>query len=263
MVNLRKVLVVFIGIYIAICTFLYFTQEQFIFHPTTYPEDFTFNFDNNFEEVFLDTKDGVALNAVHFKSDKKLGAVLFLHGNAGSISGWGMTANVYVENGYDIFYLDYRGFGKSQGSIHSQSELLDDAQLAYDFLKKQFSEDQIILSGTSLGSGIAAILASKNNPKKLILNSPYSSLASLITDKVFFYPKMLIKYRLETDKHLAAVKCPIYIIHGDQDRTIPHSHSLKLKKKYDRVLLTILKGAGHVNFMNRPDYLERVKQILR
>lgn len=246
-----------------ICLLLYLAQEKLLFHPTKLSKDYTFIFNDEFEEVNLKTKDGIRLNGVHFKSKKKVGAVLFLHGNGGAINGWGQTSKLYIGEGYDVFYLDYQSYGKSEGEIKSEFALIKDAQLAYDYLKKHFEEDNIIISGTSIGTGIAAILAAENNPKKLILNSPYSSLSELIMEKVKIIPKPLIKYKLETDKYLNKIDCPIYLIHGDEDEIIPLSHSLKLKKLYGKIDLTILKGYGHNNITASELYLNKVVEILK
>jgi alpha-beta hydrolase superfamily lysophospholipase len=137
---------------------------------------------------------------------------------------------MYVDNGYDIIYLDYRGYGKSSGTIKSEEQLIQDAQIAYDYLKANYAENEIILSGTSIGTGIAAKIAALNNPQSLILVSPYYSFKSLIKQKVPIIPVFIIKYRFETNKELAQVKCPIVIFHGDQDNIIPFLHSKNLKK---------------------------------
>lgn len=257
----KKPLIIIIGIYAIICVSLYLIQEKLLFHPTKLPKDYTFVFNNDFDEIDLKTNDGIILNAIHFKSKQKKGAVLFLHGNGGTINDWGHGYKLYTENGYDVLYLDYRGYGKSEGKIKSEPQLIEDAQLAYDHLKNDFLENEIIISGTSIGTGMATILASKNNPKKLLLNSPYSNLSKLILEKVKIVPKPIIKYKLESDKYFSEINCPIYSFHGDKDRIIPIHHSYKLKEKYDKIDLTILIGYGH-SFPNSPEYVKKMNSIL-
>lgn len=257
-----KGFIFFVGCYFLICLLLYNIQEKLLFHPTKLPKEFVFQFNDNFEEVDLKTVDGVLLNALHFKSKEKLGAVLFLHGNGGALNGWGQTSKLFTQNGYDVFYLDYRGYGKSGGEISSEQELIDDAQLAYDYLKTHFKEEKIIISGTSIGTGIATIIAFQNSPKTLILNSPYFSLSSLIKEKIRIVPKFLIKYKLETEHYINDLNCPVFVFHGDKDNLIPYHHSEKLKAKNNKINLTILDGIGHNNIFQSKKYLLKMKDIL-
>ncbi len=261
--NMKKAILLIFGIYVVICILLYFIQEKLLFHPTQLSKDYKFNFTDEFEELNLKTNDGIMLNAVHFKSKEKIGIVLFLHGNGGAIDTWGHTSKIFTNNGYDVLYLDYRSYGKSEGKIISELQLINDAQLAYDYLKNQFDENNIIISGTSMGTGMAAILASQNTPQKLILHAPYSNLSKLIIETVKIVPKPIIKYKFETEKHLATVKCPIYAFHGDQDRVIPVHHAMNLKALYDDIDLTILKGYEHNNITNSKVYLEKIREILK
>ncbi len=256
-------MIVIVGIYGLVCLLLYLGQEKLIFHPTKLSKDYVFVYDDNFEEVNLKTKDGIILNALHFQSDLKNGALLFLHGNGGAIHGWGQTSRLYTQNGYDVLYLDYRGYGKSEGEINSENDLIEDVQLAYDYLKSHYDESNIIISGTSVGTGIAAIVASGNSPKKLILNSPYSSMSKLIREKVKIVPGFLIKYKLETERYLDKIGCPIYVFHGDQDNVIPYHHSLKLKEREDKIEVVILEGYGHNNITDSKLYLNKMNEILK
>ncbi|MDN3670456.1 alpha/beta fold hydrolase [Echinicola jeungdonensis] len=237
-------------------------QEKLLFFPTKLSKSYVYNFDEAFEEIFLVTNDGYKLNAVLFKSEISIGVVLFLHGNGGAINGWGKGAELYTKNGYDVLYLDYRGYGKSEGEINSEKQLINDAQIAYDYLKNHYDEYDIIISGTSLGSGIASKLASNNNPKKLILNSPFSSLVKLIQEKVIFVPRRIIKYKLETEKYLEKIDCPIIIFHGDNDRVVPVNHSLYLKEKFPKINLYVLKGFEHNNISQSDKFQIRMKEIL-
>jgi len=245
-------------IYIVIVMF----QEKLLFYPAKLPKNYIYSFDDPFEEIFLETNDGCKLNALLFKSEKRKGVVLFLHGNGGANHGWGQGAGLYTRNGYDVMYLDYRGYGKSEGEISSEKQLVNDAQITYDYLKGHYDENKIIISGTSLGSGIASKLALDNNPKKLLLNSPFSSLVKLIQEKVIFVPRQIIKYKFETDRFLEKIDCPIAIFHGDKDSVIPVRHSLNLKNKYPKIDLHVVKNFGHNNLWLSGDYRIKMKKIL-
>ncbi len=258
----RNTLIVIIIIYIIVCVSLYFLQERLLFHPYQIPVDYRYKFNAEFEEVNLTTEDNIILNGVHFKVEQPKGIILFFHGNGGTVNEWGQNADFYTNLGYDIFYLDYRTYGKSGGQIKNEKQLINDAQLAYDFVKTKFSEDKIIVSGTSMGSGMATQIAAANQPRLLLLNCPFSSLERRIQEIMFFLPKFLIKYKFKTIDYLNQVHCPIYIFHGDNDSTIPHSHSLQLKEKYDKINLTVLAGFEHNNIPSSEEYILKMMDIL-
>jgi len=264
---MKKGLIYFLGIlifmYTIICGALFFIQESLLFYPSKIPQDFSFRFNNEFEEITLQTKDGVSLNNLLFLSEEKKGVVLFFHGNAGALSGWGTGANLYLENGYDVFYTDYRGFGKSQGKIHSEKQLMQDAQLVYDFVKNKYGEENTIVEGISLGTGIATQLSAANNPKHLVLSAPYSSMQHLILEKMPFIMPFLIKYKLNSIKHLAKVDCPITLFHGNQDDLIPHQHSIKLKEEYSRIDLNLVPNHGHNDVFLSEIYQDKMTEILK
>ncbi len=250
-------------LYIIVCIILYFVQVNLLFNPTKLSKGYQYPFDENFEEVNLTTADNTSLHSVLFKSVESKGVVLFLHGNGGTIDQWGTGANLYIENGYDVLYLDYRSYGKSEGRILSESQLMEDAQLVYDFLKNKYSEERIILSGTSMGSGMATQLAAKNKPKQLILISPYSSLEDLILEKVPIIPRFIIKFKLNTKQHIEKVGCPITIFHGNSDELIPHAHALKLKEVKPDIDLHIVDRCGHNNVPISRVYQKEMGRIFR
>jgi pimeloyl-ACP methyl ester carboxylesterase len=70
-------------------------------------------------------KDRNLLNALLFKTDSAKGLVFYLHGNAGSLDNWGDVARRYTALDYDVFMLDYPGYGKSEGAIKSETQLFD------------------------------------------------------------------------------------------------------------------------------------------
>ena len=160
--------------------------------------------------------------------------------------------------------MDYRGFGKSGGSIRSQKQLITDVQIAYDSLKARYEESRIIVLGYSIGTGFATILASANNPKMLILQAPYFSLKDLMKHNYPMVPTFFLKYKIETNKFISKCKMPVVIFHGDMDEVIYYNSSLKLKKlmKPTDILIT-LKGQSHNGMTDNPEYLMHLKRILK
>jgi alpha-beta hydrolase superfamily lysophospholipase len=248
---------------VTICVLLYFFQEKFIFHPDKLDKSYNFRFDAEFKELAIRTPDGKDLNAVLFQADSSRGLIFYLHGNAGSIDSWGNIAETYTQLKYDLFMLDYRGYGKSDGSIKNTEQLFQDIQAAYDTVKKIYPEEKIVILGYSIGTGLAAKLASTNKPRRLILQSPYYNLKDLMTHTFPIIPTFTLKYNFETDKYVKGINTPIAIFHGDRDEVIYYGSSLKLKKllKKSDTLITLM-GQGHNGMSENQDYRIALKKLL-
>lgn len=250
-------------IYVAICVSFYFFQHFAFFRPERLDPSFTYKYPFPFEELNFDMEDGGRINAIHFKVPNTRGIVYYLKGNSKSIKGWGKFAKDFLSNGYDFFMMDYRGFGKSQGK-RSQEKVFSDAQFIYKWLTKNYPEDKIVIYGRSLGSGIAARIASWNKPRMLILDSPYFSFYHNVKRYLFFTPlKWLLKYDMRTDQYLKVTTCPVHIIHGTNDRLIPFSHSERLKALFpDKIKLHPIPKAGHNNLPDFPEFFEILYDVL-
>lgn len=248
---------------LSVCTLLFLLQEKLIFFPQKLDKNYQFSFNQNFEEMNIMTSDQKILNGLLFKSDSSIGLIFYLHGNAGSLSSWGEVAETYTDLNFDVFILDYRGYGKSEGSISSQQQMFDDVQTAYDEVLKEYAEAKIVVLGYSIGTGLAAKLASANQPKLLILQAPYYSLTDMMQHTYPIIPTFLLKYKLETSKYIQNCKMPIVIFHGNQDEVIYYGSSLKLKEQFKRqVTLITIRGQGHNGMTNNPDYKIELSKIL-
>jgi alpha-beta hydrolase superfamily lysophospholipase len=251
-------------LYMVICISLYALQESLIFFPVKLDKNFPFAFDANFEEVSIKTSDNKLLSGILFKADSSKGLIFYLHGNGGALNSWGDVAKNYTELHYDVFMLDYRGYGKSEGKISSERQFFEDVQLAYDQMKKKYPENKIIVLGYSLGTGPAARIAATNKPRLLILQAPYYSLTDMMKHSYPVIPAFILKYKFETDKYVQNCKMPIVIFHGDADEVIYYQSSVKLRallKKTDTLIT--LKGQGHDGITDNPDYRKAIAGLLK
>lgn len=250
-------------VYVVICLSFYFFQHFGFFRPEILSAAFEYKYPFPFEELDFDMEDGGRINAIYFKVPNSRGIVFYLKGNSKSLKGWGKFAKDFLSNGYDFFMMDYRGFGKSRGK-RTQTKLFNDAQFIYKWLTDSYPEDQIILYGRSMGSGVAARIASWNKPGLLILDSPYFSFHYNVNRYLFFIPlKWLLRYDIRTDQYLKSVKCPIHIVHGTKDRLISFSQSEKLVALYpEKIKLHSVDGAHHNNLPDFPEFFEVLYNIL-
>ena len=258
------ILKILLIIYITICGLLFFFQEKLIFIPEKLDKYFEFTFNREFEEINVKTKDNIILNGLLFKADNSKGLIFYLHGNAGSVRTWGEVAKTYTDLNYDVYMLDFRGYGKSEGKITSEELLFQDLQTVYDELKSKYDESKIVVLGYSIGTGLAAKIASVNNPKLLILQAPYYSLTDLMKHTLPIIPTFILKYKFETNKFITDCKMPVIIFHGNQDEVIYYNSSVKLKglmKKSDSLIT--LNGQRHNGMTENIEYRTAVQEILK
>src|SRR5690606_9244548 len=130
---------------------------------------------------------------------------------------------------FDVFMLDYRGYGKSTGKIRSERELHADVRAAYLSVAGEYAGRPIVLYGRSLGSGLATRLASELGTDLLVLVSPYTSLRELGRELFPWVPPFLGRYPLSTREWLPRVNAPVLLLHGDRDELIPIAHAARLK----------------------------------
>ncbi|WP_020538098.1 alpha/beta hydrolase [Lewinella cohaerens] len=239
-----KRLAYFFGIlYALVCVVLYFQQERIIFNPTVLEDSFQFW---EGEEVYVPVEEDIDLHALWLKQPSTRGVVLYWHGNRGSNRRCLRQAENLAGLGYDVFMPDYRGYGKSDGHISSEKQLFADAQTVYDWLKQHYREDQIVVLGYSLGSGVATYLGTTNHPQHLCLVAPYRSMVEMKNLILPVVPSFLVKYPLRNDLRLGNVKVPVTLFHGTQDELIPFEHSLFLQKLLPQTAQLIsLDGKGH------------------
>ena len=189
--------------------------------------------------------------------------MLYLKGNSRSIKGWGKFAVDFTRLGFDVAMMDYRGFGKSTGK-RTEKNMKDDLQRVYDVLKTKVDEKYIVIYGRSMGSGFATKLASNNNPRMLVLESPYYSMRKMAKRYIPFMPaSLIVRFPLTTYKWIKYVKCPIKIIHGTKDRLIPYKSSLSLSNinsKLTRLYSVI--GGGHNDLHTFEEYHRMLEEIL-
>lgn len=253
-------------VYIAGALALHFLQEKLIFRPTALSQDYEFKFDQPFQEINLPVNQGKNISIIKFTvpGSARKGIVLYFHGNRENIEKYAPSAINFTRNNYEVWMLDYPGYGKSTGE-RTEEILYSDALILYNMAKAAISHDSIILYGRSLGTGIAAQLAARRESKRLILEAPYYSLDALASRTAFVYPvSVLLNYHFPTYKYLQNVIQPITIIHGTDDGVIPYRHSKRLiKTAPPGTELIPIEGAGHNDLQLSPLFGQKLDSILQ
>ncbi len=253
-------------LYGAALAWLWFRQEKLLFAPTVLAADYRLASAPDIHELTLDVP-GARLSAMHLKLPNPKGVVFFLHGNGGSLESWFVNPEFYRSANYDLFMLDYRGYGKSTGQVESEAQLRADVRTVWATVAPQYTGRKVVVYGRSLGSGLAAGLsaemgAAQRAPDLTVLVSPYTSMAALATDHYPWVPQTLLRYPMRTDQLLDQIRNPLLLVHGTQDPLIAPRHSDALKALVPHAALVFIQGAAHNDLQNFDTYLNAFADAL-
>lgn len=175
-----------------------------------------------FEDIFFKTEDGVSINAWLVKSSTARGTVIICHGNAGNIGDRLEKIRLFHQLGFNVFIIDYRGYGKSQGRP-SEAGLYKDAVGAYDYLRtrKDIDHKHLIGYGASLGGAVIIDLATRRELAALIIHSSFTNAADMAKTIYPFLPSFLLGTKLDSLTKVRTLKTPKIFIHSREDEMIP------------------------------------------
>jgi hypothetical protein len=206
-------------------------QPSMIFYPYADNEATPKDWDLTYQDVIFQTQDQVTLHGWFVEQDGGAQRVLlFFHGNAGNMSQRGDSVAIFHRLGLQVFIIDYRGYGRSEGSP-SENGLNRDARAAWRYLTQTrgIPGRNIIIFGRSLGGAVAAHLAAEVQPAGLILESSFSS-AKDAAHAIFplLSRLVMVRYRFDAASALRSVRCPVLVLHSPQDEVIPFALGRKL-----------------------------------
>ncbi len=198
--------------------------------------------------------------------------VLYLHGNASNVGSNVEHAHRFHRLGLSVFVMDYRGYGKSQGDFPSESQVYEDAQLAWDYLVKQrgINPNQIYIYGHSLGGAIGIDLAVRHpEAAGLIVEGSFTSTRAMVNFQkglFWMFPiDFLLTQRFDSLSKVDRLQMPVLFIHGTADSVVPAQMS---KKLFDAApepkQLYIVPDGGHTNVaqIGGAEYLQILSQFL-
>jgi uncharacterized protein len=242
-----------------------------LFAPSRYPEgqySVTTVAGVTGEQIFFDTTDGIKLNGVLFRHPNSDLVFLVNHGNAGNLTHRFYLAQSLMQAGASVFLYDYRGYGRSEGQPTVQG-ICDDGQAAYRYLveKQQFTPEQIVLYGESLGTGVTCQLFQRAPVSGIILQSGFSSLVDAgkkVLPLLNIYPAALFpKPHLDNVSAVKGEHPPLLVLHGTQDTLLPVNFSRTLfasasePKEYVE-----LPDAAHNNMPDQETFVESIQRFL-
>ena len=214
-----------------------YNESKMFYKPSREFEDMS---DFDFHEKSIIVEEGVTIYTYFFESISPKANIFLVHGNGGNVSTYKSMIKTLVSGNYNVYTVDWRGYGKSTGTPEYKG-VLKDTEIAFDDFISQFEDDslKIIVYGMSLGGQIATKLASGrlHNIDALILDGSLSSAQNLAID---FMPAEFIRnnmrknvemfnqdYVAEEDiKKITSI--PKLIIHSEVDKIVKFYHGERL-----------------------------------
>lgn len=230
--NWKRRLAILLLLGILLFIMLRWFEHSQVYHPSRTLDANGTELNRPFEDVLFETPDGVKLNGWFYpaatNSPRSSMAVLVCHGNAGNISHRLGLCQALLATGVNVFLLDYRGYGRSEGRP-SEAGTYRDAQAAFAWLRRKgFAGNHIIAYGESLGGGVAAELALREPVGGLILTSTFTSIPDVGKELFPWLPvRWLSSIRYDTCRKLARIKTPVLVMHSRADDMIGFRHGEK------------------------------------
>ena len=240
-------------LYLLLAGFMFLFQRSLLYYPVPHQAGIPRE-EVNFENDGLNLH-GWVLNQGQPK------ALVYFGGNAEAIQNSIVEFESMFKN-HTVYLVHYRGYGKSEGSP-TEAGLFSDALSIYDALKPKYQA--ISIMGRSLGSGVAVYLASKRQTEKLILLTPYDSIAEVAQLHYPFIPARIVtRDRFESFRYAPDILAPVLMITAELDRVVPKEQALKLREFFTatEVEYHMIQSAAHNNVVNYAAYQTLVSEFM-
>src|SRR5262249_3215544 len=220
-----------VAIYLAIMAILFLMQRSLLFVPDRHRPDLVeVQLDSAMRPIEILTADGLRLLAWYRPSPRNPSAILvYLHGNAGHIGDRGDRVRPYLDAGFGVLLVEYRGYGGNPGRP-SEAGLYADARAALDFLAQEgAAAERIVLYGESLGTAVAVQMAVERACGALVLEAPFTSVAAVGQGRYWMVPvPYLVLHQFGSLSKIGRVRCPVFVMHGERDQIIPVRYGREL-----------------------------------
>lgn len=249
---------------------MYLLQPGMVFYPTTAIGETPAEWQLPYEDVSIDTRDGERLHGWYIPTQvnsEQQPVLLFLHGNAGNISHRRASLEIFHRLGLNQLIVDYRGYGKSTGTPGEDGLYLD-AMATWDYLlhNRNFTADQVIIFGRSLGGAVATQLASQVQPRGVILESSFSSARDMARHTFPLLSHLLyLRYDFNSLERVPLIRSPLLILHSPQDEIIPYDSAEKLFKAAGQPKAFFQLQGDHNNgfYLSQPMYQQALADWLQ
>ncbi len=249
--------------YLILLVVFYFVQRHLIYFPGKYASSPAEAGVPEMRVIELHTGDGLTLNAWYRPSlQHHLPTIVHFHGNAGHIGNRGMIVKPYLNEGFGVLLLTYRGYSGNPGSP-SEEGLYQDARAAMEFLKREgVPEQSIVLYGDSIGAAVAVQMAIEWHVGAIVLQAPFTSLADVGHFHYPFFPvRLFLKDKFDILNKVHKIHVPVFIIHGKSDNIIPPVFGRQLFEAFSEPKqIELIPHTGHNNLYEPAIIIRFIKE---
>ena len=263
----RRALTILAVPYLVILIAMIVFENSLIYFPSSYPRGRwqEVEADDRIEEAWITAQDGTKVHGLYLPHAKPRGVLLYFHGNAGNVTHRiGRIRRLNQHFQLSVLGMDYRGYGKSEGSPHEKGLLLD-AVAASEWLAKRekISTKSLIFLGRSLGGGVAVQMAARYNSRALIIESTFTSLPDVAARQYPWLPvRLFMRNQLNSLNEITNYQGPVLQSHGTADRVVAFSLGKRLHAAIPgRKTFVTIQGGGH-NDPLPPSYYTAFKKFL-
>lgn len=227
--------------YLAVCAYLFFAQRSLLYVP---PHGKPPPAESGYRALEVRVPGLGALQDLWASpTSPRLPTIVFFHGNGSDRSDFTAQADAFRRRGWGVVLASYRGYSGNPGSP-TEGGLMADARATLAAVR---GPGPLIVWGHSLGSGVAARMASEGRVEGLVLEAPYTSLTEVAARRYPFVPvSWLMLDRFDTRAILSRIRAPVLIFHSTDDPLIPFAMGEELARRLGkRATLETLHGLGH------------------
>ncbi len=219
------------GLFVMLGVALYYFQHKLIFKAAPIGKPAHSMGIKGLKEASFKADDGTDIVAWHVEPKKNMPTLLYFHGNYCNLSNRKDRIKRITHDGYGLFMISFRGYGRTEGMPSEQRNVADGKQ-AYDYLVASGVDPKdIIIYGESLGSAIGTQVAAQKKVAALLLESPFTSMIDMAARLYPFFPVgKYMRDRFETIKFIRKVKAPVMIVHSVHDELVPFAFGEALFK---------------------------------
>ena len=212
-----------IALYLGVLAYVYVTQRSFIYLPDGRRPDLVMSgAAETFSAATLVAADGIATVSWYRVARAGEPTLVLFQGNAGNISDRLFKVVPFLQQGWGVLLVGYRGYGGNPGKP-TEAGLYADGRAALNYLAGQgVVPGWLVLYGESLGSGIAVQMATEIRTGALVLEAPFTSLADMAQRQFPYFPaRWLVLDRFDSLAKIGSIPTPLLILHGERDTIVP------------------------------------------
>ncbi|MCZ6597947.1 MAG: alpha/beta hydrolase [Planctomycetota bacterium] len=265
--------------YLGLCLLAFVFQSKLVYIPGGPPQTTPGDLGIEYEDLFLETADGVRIHAWWIPASDSIGSVesigptgsigalVFCHGNAGNIAHRIQSAETFRAMGLSVMLFDYRGYGRSEGSPDEKGTYLD-AEAAWEHVTGAagVEPERVVVYGESLGAGVAIELAQRRRVGAVITESAFTSAADVGAAVYPWLPvRLLLRIGYENRAKIGALSVPVLVIHSPEDEIVPFEHGRELHEAAPEPKAFLETGGRHNDggFLQDPAWRRAVGEFVR